>query len=77
MNYNTFLFDEYELSRWSYFYCLTIENDPTIRKNITNFHWAFIYCTNVEDDPELRKHIIGTIFFERRYREKTGKECKI
>lgn len=55
-----FLFDELELSRWSYLYCLNKEDDPEIRKYITNPEWVYMYCRYIDDDPEIRKYITNS-----------------
>ena len=45
-----------EISKWAYNYCRKIENNPEIRKNITEPYYAYQYCL-INDDPEVRKNI--------------------
>lgn len=47
-----FLLNEIELSRWAYEYCRDVENNPEIRKHITNSYWMYYYCKYVRNYKE-------------------------
>lgn len=51
------LLDEASISKWAYKYCRDVNDNPEIRKNITDSGWAYCYCKVIKDDPEVRKNI--------------------
>ena len=54
---------------WAYYYCIDIEDDPEIRKYITDPDLAFLYCIHVKDRPEVRKYITDPMYAHRYCKE--------
>ncbi len=57
-----FLLDEYEISKWAYYYCRDVKDDPEIKKYITDSRWSYQYCKFINDDPEISKFITTPIW---------------
>jgi len=45
------------LSWLAYRYCLDIEDNPEVRKYITDSYLAYSYCKDIKDRPSVRKYI--------------------
>lgn len=63
----------------AYRYCRFVEDDPKVRKNITNTKNACSYCLNIKDRPEIRKYITKPIdcYFYCKYVKHDKKLAKI
>ncbi len=62
MNKLPILLNEKRISEWAYYYCRNINDDPEVRKYITDPNWAYYYCKDVEDYPEIRKYITDSFW---------------
>jgi len=49
-------------SKWVYEYCITVKDDPKVRKNITCSEYAYLYCQYIKDDPKVRKYITDSFW---------------
>lgn len=58
MNKTKFLLNDEKISRWAYYYCEQIENDPLVSRLITNSFYAYRYCKRIRNDPKIRKYIM-------------------
>ena len=59
-------------SKWAYYYCRDVEDNPEVRKKITTSMWAYYYCINVKDRPEIRKYISGSYLCKYKYNLQPG-----
>ena len=49
--------NKHNIEAMAYWFCMTIEDRPGIRKYITDPYWAYYYCLDVKDRPEIRKYV--------------------
>ena len=61
-------------SKWAYLFCKNVQDDPEVRKYITNPYYAFLYLIEINYDRNLR-NIVKNTKFDDWYLHKKKEDC--